>query len=158
VHGAGSPGAVEGGVGTRAAIDAAIPAITLTRLTNDDPEADSPDEAVLAAGIENVEELVDGYLRGRYELPFVEVPSMVRGLAVNVLRHELYLRRPDGAVPETVQVAYASAVKVLEQIRDGRVTLGIAQGSQAGKSAPAPLEIKVKSRPQRFGGEQWERY
>jgi len=143
---------------TRAAIEAAIPVVTLTRLTNDDPAASSPDETVLTASIENVEELVDGFLRGRYELPFVEVPSMVRGLAVNVLRHELYLRRPDGVVPETVTVAYASAVKVLEQIRDGRVTLGIAQGSDAGKSAPAPLEVRVRGRKAIFGGEHWERY
>jgi len=57
-------------------------------------------------------------------------------------------------VPEPVKVAYANAIKVLEQIRDGRVTLGVASG----KAAPAPLEIRVKSRPQRFGGDEWERY
>jgi len=139
---------------TRAAIEAAIPATTLAWLTNDDPAATAPDEAVLATAIANVEELVDGYLRGRYELPFIAVPSMVRGLAVNLLRHELYVRRPEGDVPEPVKVAYANAIKVLEQIRDGRVTLGVASG----KAAPAPLEIRVKSRPQRFGGDEWERY
>jgi len=143
---------------TRTAIEAAIPAATLTLLTNDDPAADSPDEGVLAMAIANVEELVDGYLRGRYgegDKPmFAEVPSIVRGLAVNLLRHELYLRRPEGDVPDPVKVAYANSVKVLEQIRDGRVTLGDAFG----KPAPAPSEILVKSRPQHFGGEHWERY
>jgi len=144
---------------TRAAIEAAIPATTLAWLTNDDPAADSPDEGVLATAVANVEELADGYLRGRYsdgDKPMFTqgVPSILRGLLVNLLRHELYIRRPEGDVPDPVKVAYANAVKVLEQIRDGRVTLGDAFG----KAAPAPLEILVKSRPQRFGGEQWERY
>jgi len=147
---------------TRAAIEAAIPAATLTWLTNDDPAATAPDEGVLATAIANVEELADGYLRGRYDKGdapmFTQVPSILRGLLVNLLRHELYIRRPEGDVPDPVKVAYANAVKVLEQIRDGRVTLGIAQGADAGKSAPAPMEIRVKSRPQRFGGDQWERY
>jgi len=143
---------------TRAAIEAAIPAATLALLTNDDPAADSPDEGVLSMAVTNVEELVDGYLRGRYgegDKPmFTEVPSVLRGLAVNILRHELYIRRPEGDVPDPVKVAYANAVKVLEQIRDGRVTLGDA----AGKPAPAPLEVMVRSRKPAFGGEQWERY
>jgi len=50
---------------TRAAIEAAIPATTLAWLTNDDPAATAPDEAVLATAIANVEELVDGYLHPR---------------------------------------------------------------------------------------------
>jgi len=135
---------------TREAIEAAIPALTLMQLTNDDPAATAPDEGVLAAVIENVEELVDGYIRARYPQPFEKVPSVLRGVAVNLLRYELYIRRPEGAVPETVKEAYGNAIKLLGNIRDGRVQVGETGVSDAGKPVSEPGPIRVRVRPQRF--------
>lgn len=55
-----------------------LPERSVIQLTNDDPHGTEPDmgrvrEALLAAG-----ELVDGYLRGRYELPLAEAPTLLR--------------------------------------------------------------------------------
>jgi len=138
---------------TRPAIDAAIPANTLIELTNDDPAADAPDEGVLAAVVDHCEELVDGYLRNRIDLPFAEVPSILRGIALDIVRHALYLRRPEGAVPDTVKASYANAIKLLETIRDGRITIG---DQTTGKPAPEPGKIRVRARKQRFAGREWE--
>jgi len=140
---------------TRPAIDAAIPINTLIELTNDDPAADAPDDGVLAAVVESCEELVDGYLRGRHELPFDKVPSVIRGIALDLVRHALYLRRPEGAVPDTVKASYANAIKLLETIRDGRITIG---DQHSGKPTPEPGKIRVQARKQQFAGTEWERY
>jgi len=137
---------------TRPAIDAAIPANTLIELTHDDPAATAPDEGVLAAVVDSCEELVDGYLRGRHDLPFENVPSIVRSLALDLVRHALYLRRPEGAVPETIKSSYANAIKLLETIRDGRITIG----NQDGKPTPEPGKIRVRARKQQFAGNEWE--
>lgn len=101
------------------------------QLTNDDPSGTEPDmgkvgEALLAAG-----ELVDGYLRGRYELPLAEVPTLLRDLARTIARFKLYERRPESDMPETVMETYKAAVKTLEQIRGGRITLGVAATEEA---------------------------
>lgn len=103
-----------------------LPERSVIQLTNDDPRGTEPDmgkaeEALLAAG-----ELVDGYLRGRYELPLAEVPTLLRDLARTIARFKLYERRPESDMPETVMETYKAAVKTLEQIRNGRITLGVA--------------------------------
>lgn len=104
---------------------------SVAQLTNDDPHAKEPDmgrveEALRAAG-----ELVDGYLRGRYELPLATVPTLLRDVARTIARFKLYERRPESDMPETVMETYKAAVKTLEQIRSGRITLGVAATAEA---------------------------
>ena len=65
---------------TRADIGNAIPELTLIQLSNDDPSAMQPNESVIEDGVRQAEELVDGYLRGRYTLPLDPVPTVLRGL------------------------------------------------------------------------------
>nr|DAK89305.1 MAG TPA: head to tail adaptor [Caudoviricetes sp.] len=78
-------------------------------------------EAVRAA-----EELADGYLRGRYALPLSTVPTLLRDVVRTIARFKLYERRPESKMPDTVLETYKAAVKTLEQIRSGRITLGVA--------------------------------
>ncbi|HFF3748008.1 TPA: gp436 family protein [Klebsiella pneumoniae] len=139
---------------TRDAIGAFIPPATLLQLSNDDPAADAPDEAVIASVVAEMEDLVDGYMRGRYTLPFDPVPTVLRGAALSLIRYELYARRPEGAIPDAVTDARKHAIKLLETIRDGLITLGIADG----QSAPEPGEIRVRARRQRFGDKAWRHY
>ena len=58
---------------------------------------------------------------------------MVRDLARVIARYRLYERRPESDMPETVSDTYKNAVKTLEQIRNGRITMGVQQ-----TSAPVP--------------------
>lgn len=140
---------------TRADIGRAIPEITLLQLSNDDPAAALPDEDVIEDGVRQAEELVDGYLRGRYTLPLDPVPSMVRDAVVYLTRYWLYQRRPEGAdIPEAVKDGRRSTLKLLESIRDGVVTLGM----PSGQATPEPGEIRVRGRRQQFGEALWEGY
>lgn len=139
---------------TRADIGKAIPELTLTQLSNDDPTAELPDESVIEDGVRQAEELVDGYLRGRYDLPLDPVPSVLRDAVVYLTRHWLYQRRPEGAIPEAVKDSRKDTIKLLESIRDGVVTLGM----PTGEAAPEPGKIRARARRQQFGDDLLERY
>jgi len=139
---------------TRADIGNAIPEMTLIQLSNDDPAAMSPNESVIEDGVRQAEELVDGYLRGRYNLPIDPVPTVLRDAVVYLARHWLYQRRPEGALPDAVKDSRKDTIKLLESIRDGVVTLGM----PTGHAAPEPGEIRVRVRKQQFSADTWERY
>lgn len=139
---------------TRADIGKAIPELTLVQLSNDDPAAMLPNEEVIEDGVRQAEELVDGYLRGRYDLPLDPIPTVLRDAVVYLARHWLYQRRPEGAIPDAVKDSRKDTIKLLESIRDGVVTLGM----PSGQAAPEPGEIRVRSRAQQFGSRLWEGY
>ena len=139
---------------TRNDIGNAIPEMTLIQLSNDDPAAMLPNEGVIEDGVRQAEELVDGYLRGRYNLPLDPVPTVLRDAVVYLARHWLYQRRPEGALPDAVKDSRKDTIKLLESIRDGVVTLGM----PSGQAAPEPGEIRIRARRRKFGGDLWERY
>lgn len=140
---------------TRADIGRAIPEMVLLQLSSDDPAAQQPDEAVIEDGVRQAEEMVDGYLRGRYTLPIEPVPTIVRDAVVYLARYWLYQRRPEGSdIPEAVKDSRKNTLKLLESIRDGVISLGMPDGH----AAPEPGEIRVRSRKQSFGDRLWEGY
>lgn len=139
---------------TRADIGNAIPEITLIQLSNDDPAAEQPNENVIGDGVRQAEELVDGYLRGRYNLPLDPVPTVLRDAVVYLARHWLYQRRPEGVLPDPVKDSRKDTIKLLEHIRDGVVTLGMSTG----EAAPEPGQVRVRSRRQQFSNSVWEDY
>ena len=139
---------------TREDIGQAIPELTLLQLSNDNPAAEQPNESVIEEAVRQAEELVDGYLRGRYVLPLDPVPTVLRDAVVYLARHWLYQRRPEGSMPDAVKDSRKDTIKLLESIRDGVVTLGM----PSGQAAPEPGEVKVRSRRQQFSDSTWERY
>ncbi|WP_459613053.1 gp436 family protein [Bilophila wadsworthia] len=108
-----------------------LPGQSVIELTNDDPRGTEPDMDKVEEALRAAEELVDGYLRGRYELPLSTVPTLLRDVVRVIARFKLYERRPESDMPETVMETYKAAVKTLEQIRSGRITLGIAATAEA---------------------------
>ena len=99
---------------------------SVAQLTNDDPKAEKADMAKVQEAVRAAEELADGYLRGRYALPLSTVPTLLRDVVRTIARFKLYERRPESKMPDTVLETYKAAVKTLEQIRSGRITLGVA--------------------------------
>ncbi|CAB5521219.1 gp436 family protein [Pseudomonas putida] len=132
----------------------AIPELTLVQLSNDDPAAEQPNESVIEEAVRQAEELVDGYMRGRYVLPLDPVPTVLRDAVVYLARHWLYQRRPEGTLPDAVKDSRKDTIKLLESIRDGVVTLGM----PSGQIAPEPGEIRVRARRQQFGDDTWSGY
>lgn len=70
---------------------------------------------------------IDGYLAGRYPLPLPEIPPVLLRLACDMARYFLHDRSP----LEEVTERYKEAVRYLEKVAAGSVTLGItAQGER----------------------------
>lgn len=123
------------------------------------PGASEIDYAVVSAAIRSASEMIDAYLRGRYDVVQMREnsPTVLRDLAVNLVRQRLYERRPDGDLPEAIKRSYTATQTLLDDIRKGNLTLGI---NPEGHDMPEPGQVRVKARPASLGGDGgWlERY
>ena len=133
----------------------ALPAQTLVWLSNDDPSAVEMTLPVVEEGVRQAEELVDAHLRGRYLLPLDPVPTVVKDMTVNLARHWLYARRPEGSeLPDAVTRTYKSALQMLEAIRDGKLTIG----APTGEAQAEPGEMKMRAKRRLFDADLLGRY
>lgn len=78
------------------------------------------DEALLYS-----QTLIDGYLRGRYTLPLASIPKIITYLTIDLAVYRLYSRRLITEIPEPISEKYKVAIKQLEQIQKGIVSLGV---------------------------------
>ncbi len=94
------------------------------------------DTQVLNEAIEDASNEIDGYLGGRYTLPLAVVPTVLVRLACNIARLNLYEVEP----PPNVRQRYEDAVRFLQAVSAGRVSLGIdAEGAKAPPSGGAEM-------------------
>lgn len=131
---------------------AQVPERTLIELTSEEMDFDSPatvNTRVVDSCIRYADELIDAHLRGRYILPLAEIPTVLRDIAITLVRYRLYARRPEGDLPDTVKDDHKEALRQLRELRDNRLTLGLPSTQ---KDVPEPGEFRVRSRPATFGG------
>jgi len=140
---------------TLADVERALSLRKLTQLSNDAPNATAPDAAVVEVVLDAASEVVDGYLRARYLLPLDPVPTIIRTLTLQMACYGLYARRMESAVPETVKDQRDHAIKVLEHIQSGKVTLGNAKTHAAVPEAGA---IRIKVPPRQFAEATLEKW
>lgn len=95
----------------------------LVQLTQDDAASGDVDQDVLDGVVAAAEDEIDGYLGARYGLPLATTPPMVRTLACRITAYRLHLRRPQ-SVSEERSSDYGRAIKLLEKIATGEITLG----------------------------------
>ena len=95
----------------------------LVQLT-DDAGTGSADASVVERAIADADSEIDAYCGRRYTVPFAAVPGIIRKLSVDIAIYHLYGRRTAGDVPDGRKGRYANAVRLLEHISKGLVTLG----------------------------------
>lgn len=111
---------------SREDLEMALSRVELIQLSNDDGYGSEPDWAVVDRAIAYACELADGYLMGRYALPLEPAPSILRHLCTDIARFWLHQRRINEAdFPKPLIAAYQNAIRVLENIRDGKIHLGV---------------------------------
>lgn len=98
---------------------------TLAQLTDDDA-GEAIDDAVIDDAIADADELIDVYLRTRYDVPLSDPPGILKQISRNLALYNLYARRPETEMPETIMARNENAGNLLASIRDGKVTLGTA--------------------------------
>lgn len=105
-------------------IKKAIPEENLIQTTDDEGfgvvNVERVDEAINSA-----DQLIDGYLRGRYTLPLNPIPGLIKKLSIDLAIFYVYSRRFELEMPQTMTDRFKNAVKILEQIQKGVIKLGI---------------------------------
>lgn len=115
-----------------------------------------PDLVVLAAALAGAEEEVNSYVGRRYFLPLTgsngqlaAVPSVLQRLTIDIARY-----RQTGTEimeTETIRNRYKDAVRMLEQIAEGRISLGDLQLAGAGRPAAVGGATAARTGAKTFG-------
>lgn len=125
-----------------------IPDATLKMLTQDDPSDPDYSLSIVNDAIADASEKIDAALRGRYPLPLSEPSTLLKSIAVDLVRHQLYMRRPDGGeLPDGVVRSYKTANENLKAVAKGDLSLGI---KTSGESLPENGPWRVKAPKRRF--------
>jgi phage gp36-like protein len=92
----------------------------------DDENTGEMNQAIVTQYISDASELIDDYLRGRYELPFVNAPGLLLRICRDITLYKLYGRRIRLNPPEAIADANNRAYKLLDRIQNGDIVLGVA--------------------------------
>lgn len=100
-----------------------LPEAQLIRLT-DDEGAGAVNDMRVQEAIDSAAEEMDAYLGAKYELPLTSTPPILGKMNVDMAIFNLYSRVKE-TIPEMRQKRYDRAIKMLEDIRDGKLSPGI---------------------------------
>jgi phage gp36-like protein len=124
-------------------IETYIPPATLIELTDDDSTGEV-NTTIVESVISDASEMVDGYLRGLYEVPVQTVPKLVKTITVDLCVHALYGRRLTEKMPESLTSRYKNALSLLKQIKLGEVMLGVTSAGSADAEVSASFVLSNK--------------
>jgi phage gp36-like protein len=99
-----------------------LPEERIIELT-DDEDLGTVNQARVDEAISQADAEIDGYLGERYSVPLTAVPAVVKKLSVDMAVYHLYSRRAE-EMPETRKDRYRHAVRFLEGVSKGTVSLG----------------------------------
>ena len=94
----------------------------LTQLSDDD-ELGTPDAEVLAGAIDDAEAEVNAHVGQVLALPLSTVPRFLARLTLDIAIYRLYGRRQ--IADDAVDGRYKAAVRSLEKVARGEITLGL---------------------------------
>ncbi len=100
------------------------------------------DAALFARAIADAEALIDGYLAGRYAVPFASVPPLVKDLAQRIAIHNAH----GETVGDKIRADHDAALKQLRDIAGGLITLN-ADGAEPGSSGGGEAITNEPERP-----------
>lgn len=102
--------------------------------------------------VAQAESLIDGYLAKRgYDLPLSPVPALVTGWARDIARYLLHKDRGGKEDTDPIVRAYRDALKFLQQIADGKFSLG---ANDPVASSPSAIDVRFEADENVFSREQ----
>ncbi len=92
----------------------------------DDEGTGQVDADKVNQAIEDATSEINGYCMARYEVPFNPVPPFIKKLAADIAIYNLFSRRgyDEDSADRSILDRYKNAVRVLENIAKGVITLG----------------------------------
>jgi phage gp36-like protein len=82
------------------------------------------DAAVVTQGLSDATDVIDAHIGARYTLPLATVPAVLKRLCVDIA---LYLMSKPPSITEEKRKRYEDAIKLLQAISSGKVSLGISE-------------------------------
>lgn len=101
-----------------------IPKQELINLTNDEAPAVEINTEQSAKAIEYADELINSYLRNKYELPLKYIPVIVQQISSDIAAYRLYTRRPR-KLPDHIVENYNEAKKLLAAYKKEEMVLDL---------------------------------
>ncbi|OGI00467.1 MAG: hypothetical protein A2Y25_12010 [Candidatus Melainabacteria bacterium GWF2_37_15] len=139
-------------------IQAVIANDDLVQLTNDSG-GDTVDTTKITDAISYVDNIIDGYLRGRYDLPLASIPDELKYIAVDFVVYRLYSRRLYTEVPDSILKKYYEVIKTLQDIQKGAFNLGVENTSAFNNPALKTNKDTTSSSVNKyFNKEKWDEY
>lgn len=104
----------------------AFPRRDLVQLTNEDPTATSVNEAFILQYLADATLTIDAHLLSRFKLPFPDgkTPQILNKICRDLTMYALQCLRPENDV-EDARKRHDDAMKMLREIRDGDLSLGL---------------------------------
>lgn len=99
-----------------------------------DPTAEAVNITRTDDAIADIDALIDAKLQPRYSLPLASVPRVLSNIACDLVRARLYEDR----ITDHVADRERAAMKLLDQIADGKVSLGLDDSAQPTPSTGGP--------------------
>lgn len=129
-------------------LNARVPESVIVSIT-DDEGIGSINLTRVTKAIDDASAEVDGYAQAKYPVPLNPVPALIVKVASDIALYNLFSRRgfdPENSADQVVVDRYKAAVKILENLARGLVTLG--------QATPAPRsEATIQSPPRVFSRE-----
>lgn len=121
----------------------------LIRCTDDDGSEEINQE-IITEKILDAQTEIDSYCSSQYSVPFAPVPGLIKKLAVDITLYHLISRRGLAEdSPDVILVRrYKDAVKLLENLAKGLVTIGA--GTDLSKSVLAAQQVNIRSSERHF--------
>jgi len=91
-----------------------------TRFGTSEITATPEDAGAVAVALDDASELIDTYIGERYTLPLTVVPGFLVRITCDIARYYLY----DDQATDRVKEAYDNAIKFLDEVKSGDVSLG----------------------------------
>jgi len=132
------------------------PERVLTQLS-DDAKAGIPDQAVITEEITAEADIIDAYIGNVVKLPIIgAIPSILKRLNAPMAIYKLFIRKK--TPPEHWQKQYDNCIKTLENIRDGKITLGLQPAPDSPDLEDLPGNFISNSRTTIFSSEEMDKY
>jgi phage gp36-like protein len=106
------------------------------------PAAGVVDTDVVDRALADTDAQVDGYLKGRYELPLATTPPLVTDLALAIAIYKLHRRDPE----DKIRRDYDDALRSLRELANGTIRLDVA-GVEPETSGSSDVQTNEKDRP-----------
>ncbi|HEQ1859989.1 TPA: DUF1320 domain-containing protein [Providencia alcalifaciens] len=106
----------------------------------------SIDAEVMENALQRASAEIDGYLVGRYSLPFSEGARILTGRCCDIARYHLATTYKIST--QEIQARYDDAIRFLEKVAEGKISLGRSDNGQVIQSSS---QMKFGSSKRQFG-------